>query len=194
MERPLMPKATAIWLIENTTLTFEQIADFCGLHLLEVQGIADGDVAKGIIGVDPVSAGQITKEEIEKCEKNPKLKLSLSDNAKKLIKEQAKQKKTAKYTPVVRRQDKPDALAWLLKNCPELNDSQIMKLIGTTKSTIASVRDKSHWNAQNIRPRDPVLLGLCTQTELDRVYNIAKEKAAALALKNQEEKIKQLDN
>lgn len=185
MTKPLMPKATAVWLIENTTLTFTQIADFCGLHSLEVQGIADGDVAKGIVGIDPVVSGQLTKEEITRCEANPKLHLTLSDSAQKLMKEQAKQKKGAKYTPVARRQDKPDAVAWILKNCPELNDSQIMKLIGTTKTTINSVRDKTHWNSQNIRPRDPVLLGLCTQTELDRIYDLAKQKAAQ---KTQEEK------
>jgi hypothetical protein len=193
MNKPLMPKATAIWLIENTTLTFEQIADFCGLHSLEVQGIADGEVAKGIIGIDPITAGQLTKEEISRCEQNPKLRLNLSEGAQRLMKEQAKQKKGAKYTPVARRQDKPDAVAWLLKHCPELNDSQIMKLIGTTKSTINSLRDKSHWNLQNIRPRDPVLLSLCTQTELDKIYHIAKEKAAERAQEEKEAAVKKLE-
>lgn len=193
MNKPLMPKATAIWLIENTTLTFGQIAEFCGLHSLEVQGIADGEVAKGIVGIDPIIAGQLTKEEIDRCERNPKAKLMLSESAQKLMKEQAKQKKTAKYTPVARRQDKPDAVAWILKHCPELNDSQIMKLVGTTKTTINAVRDKSHWNSQNIRARDPVLLGLCTQTELDRIYQLAKEKAAQKAQEDKAEAIKRLE-
>ncbi|MBA8666609.1 DUF1013 domain-containing protein [Holosporaceae bacterium 'Namur'] len=193
MTKPLMPKATAIWLIENTTLTFGQIAEFCGLHPLEVQGIADGDVAKGIIGIDPVTSGQITKEEITRCETNPKLYLTLSANAQKLMKEQARQKKSAKYTPVARRQDKPDAVAWIIKNCPELNDSQIMKLIGTTKTTINAVRDKSHWNSPNIRPRDPVLLGLCTQTELDRIYDLAKQKSVQKAQEEKSEAIRKLE-
>lgn len=193
MTKPLMPKATAVWLIENTTLTFGQIAEFCGLHPLEVQGIADGDVAKGIIGIDPVTSGQITKEEITRCETNPKLYLTLSANAQKLMKEQAKQKKSAKYTPVARRQDKPDAVAWIIKNCPELNDSQIMKLIGTTKTTINAVRDKSHWNSTNIRARDPVLLGLCTQTELDRIYDLAKQKSAQKAQEEKSEAMRKLE-
>ena len=193
MTKPLMPKATAIWLIENTTLTFGQIAEFCGLHPLEVQGIADGDVSKGIIGIDPVTSGQITKEEITRCETNPKLYLTLSANAQKLMKEQARQKKSAKYTPVARRQDKPDAVAWIIKNCPELNDSQIMKLIGTTKTTINAVRDKSHWNSPNIRPRDPVLLGLCTQTELDRIYDLAKQKSVQKAQEEKSEAMRKLE-
>jgi hypothetical protein len=192
MDKPLMPKATAVWLIENTSLTFEQIAEFCQLHLLEVQGIADGDVAKGIIGVDPIATGQLTKEEIERCESNSKLHLKLSESAQKIIKEQKKQKQSAKYTPVARRQDKPDAVAWLIKNCPELSDNQITKLIGTTKTTIANVRDKSHWNAQNIRPRDPVLLGLCTQTELDKVYRLAVEKHQSSAEKSLSQKNREI--
>lgn len=187
-----MPKATAVWLIENTSLTFEQIAEFCHLHLLEVQGIADGDVAKGIIGVDPIATGQLTREEIQRCEYNPNSYLKLSESVQKLIKEQKKQKQSAKYTPVARRQDKPDAVAWLIKNCPELSDNQITKLIGTTKTTIANVRDKSHWNAQNIRPRDPVLLGLCTQTELDKVYRLAVEKHQSSAEKSLSQKNKEI--
>lgn len=171
-----MPKATAVWLIDNTSLSFDQIADFCQLHPLEIQGIADGEVSKGILGIDPVSTGQLTKSEIEVCEKNPMRRLQVSESMLRVIKEQQKQKKTAKYTPVARRQDKPDAIAWLLKNCPELSENHIVKLIGTTKAMIASVRDKSHWNINAIKPKDPVLLGLCTQTELDRIYSIACEK------------------
>lgn len=167
MNAPLMPKATAVWLIDNTTLTFEQIAEFCGMHPLEVKGIADGEVAQGIIGVDPVSNGQLTLEEIQRCEADAKAHLELSDRAKRHIETTNKKRKVTRYTPVARRQDKPDAIAWLLKNCPDISDLQITKLIGTTKSTIMALRERSHWNMANIRPRDPVLLGLCTQTELD---------------------------
>ena len=176
-----MPKATAVWLIQNTSLTFEQIADFCGLHVMEVQGIADGDVARGIIGIDPIVSGQVSREEIARCEKDPSATIRLSEAALKLN-SQTKQSKS-KYTPVARRQDKPDAVAWLLKNCPEMTDAQITKLIGTTKNTIESVRSKSHWNMQNIKPKDPVLLGLCSQSELDRVYTIAMRKAEASGTK-----------
>lgn len=162
---PILPKATAIWLIEHTSLTFKQIADFCGIHELEVKGIADGEVSGGISGVDPIAGGQLTKEEIERCSKNPNADLKLSVNkAYELV---SKKKKQFKYTPIARRQDKPDAIYWLLKNYHNIQDAQIVKLIGTTKSTIEAIRDRSHWNMKNIRPRDPVLLGLCTQTELD---------------------------
>lgn len=174
-----MPKATAIWLIENTALTFEQIAEFCGLHPLEVQSIADGEVAKGIIGLDPVLGGQLTKEEIARCEKDSAQHLRLAESAKRHMVQESKSKKT-KYTPVARRQDKPDAVAWLLKNCPELTDAQIVKLIGTTKTTIESVRTKEHWNTPNIKPKDPVLLGLCSQAEMDRVYAAALKKAKVM--------------
>lgn len=169
---PILPKATAIWLVDNTTLTFQQIADFCGMHQLEVKGIADGEVAHGIMGLDPIAGGQLTREEIERCSQNPNAKLHLNTNsAYDLV---IKKKKQTKYTPIARRQDKPDAIYWLLKNCPEIQDNQVIKLIGTTKSTIAAIRDRSHWNIKNIRPRDPVLLGLCSQTELDRVVEHAK--------------------
>lgn len=175
MTLPLMPKATAVWMVENTTLTFEQIADFCGMHPLEVQGIADGEVAAGIIGQDPVALGQLSREEIERCEKTPGAKLAMAGDAMKYV---SKKVKGARYTPVARRQDKPDAVAWLIKNYPQLSDSKIVKLIGTTKSTIASVKNKSHWNSANIKPRDPVLLGLCTQTHLDAaVANLKTEKS-----------------
>lgn len=178
MSTPLMPKSTAVWLVENTSLTFEQIADFCGLHVLEVQGIADGEVAKGMIGMDPVSSGQVTRDEIEKCEKDPKRLLKLSESAKKFAAVEKKAKK-GKYVPIARRQDKPDAIAWLLKNCPEMIDSQIAKLTGSTKNTIDSIRTKSHWNSANIKEKDPVLLGLCSQAELDKVMALAKKKAEA---------------
>lgn len=179
MTLPLMPKATAVWLIENTTLTFEQIAEFCGMHSLEVKGIADGEVAVGIIGQDPITSGQLTLEEIKRCESDSTARLNLSTRAKKHL--EAKKKKGARYTPVARRQDKPDAIAWLLKHCPEMTEAQITKLIGTTKNTIQAVRDKTHWNSNNIRPRDPVLLGLCTQVELDKMLEKAKITASAKA-------------
>lgn len=164
MTLPLMPKATAVWLVENTSLNFEQIAEFCGMHPLEVQGIADGEVAAGVRGMDPTASGQLSLEEIRRCEKNPKERLQLSGTARQYISRKAK---GSRYTPVARRQDKPDAIAWLVKHYPAMTDAQIAKLIGTTKNTIAAVRGKTHWNSSNIKPRDPVLVGLCTQTHLD---------------------------
>jgi len=164
-DKPLMPKATAVWLIDNTSLTFEQIADFCGIHPLEVKGIADEDVAKGIKGIDPVATGQLTHEQIEEAEKNPEMRLKMAPAKYKMP--HIKAKKTPRYTPVSKRQDKPDAIYWLLRNHPELTDADIMKLIGTTKATIAKIRDRGHWNSQNIKAVDPVTLGLCTQIELD---------------------------
>ncbi|WPX97004.1 cell cycle transcriptional regulator TrcR [Candidatus Bandiella euplotis] len=177
MNYPLMPKATAVWLVENTTLTFKQIADFCDLHVLEVQGIADEEVAKGIKGIDPVAHGQLTKEEIQRCEADSAAMLVLSRETVKLMKEQEISGKKGKYIPVARRQDKPNAIAWLLKNCPEMSDSQISKLVGTTKSTISLIRDKAHWNYANLRAKDPVLLGLCTQTDLNYANELAKKRA-----------------
>ncbi len=193
MNTPLMPKATAVWLIENTSLTFDQIADFCGIHSLEVQGIADGEVAKGIIGVDPIVSGQLEKEELERCEKSSEAKLKLSEAALRLNYVQSKQNK-GKYTPIARRHDKPDAIFWFLKNCPEISDAQIVKLIGTTKGTIDSVRSKSHWNSQNIKPKDPVILGLCSQAELDKIYAQAKKKAEAIEVKRKEKITIDLDS
>lgn len=164
MTLPLMPKATAVWLVDNTALSFEQIATFCGLHPLEVQGIADGDVSGGIRGNDPIASGQLTSDEIKRCEDDTSANLELKNTAKQYIMQKTK---GSRYTPVARRQDKPDAIAWLIKNFPALKDAKIAKLIGTTKNTIQAVRTKSHWNSSNIKPRDPVLLGLCTQTHLD---------------------------
>lgn len=174
-QQPLMPKATAVWLIENTSLTFEQIAEFCGLHKLEIQGIADGEVASGIQGLDPVANSQLTKEEIELAQQDPKRRLRMLVQD---LPKPSKRSKGPRYTPVAKRQDKPDAIAWLLRNHPELKDSQIVKLIGTTKATIQSIRDRSHWNASHIRPKDPVLLGLCTQSELNAAIEKAKKEAA----------------
>lgn len=169
MPTPLMPKATAVWLVENTTLNFEQIADFCGMHALEIQGIADGEVAIGIMGQNPIDAGELTSEEIAKAEKDEDYRMVMSSHALSHMKMEKAKKKGARYTPVARRQDKPEAIAFILKNHPYIPDSQIIKLIGTTKKTIESIREKSHWNISNIKPKDPVLLGLCMQTALDAV-------------------------
>jgi uncharacterized protein len=178
MVKILMPEATAVWLIDNTGLTFKQISDFCGMHELKVKGIADGDVASGIRGVSPIDNGQLTLEEIKRCEENDNNSLQISDRAKRFSDANVKSKKKgANYTPVARRQDKPDAVAWFIKHCPEVADIQIVKLIGTTKKTIESVRSRSHWNSSNIKPRDPVLLGLCSQISLDAVVNKARAKA-----------------
>ena len=163
--RPLMPKSTAVWLVENTSLTFEQIAEFCGLHLLEVKAIADGDVAAGIKGIDPIATGQLTRDEIKRGEADPNYRLKLAEP--KIDIPQVKTKRGPRYTPVSRRQDRPNAVLWLLRNHPELKDSQIMRLVGTTKPTLQSIRDRTHWNAANLVPQDPVTLGLCSQTELD---------------------------
>ncbi len=166
MATPLMPKATAVWLVDNTGLTFRQIGEFCGLHALEVQGIADGEVAMGIVGQSPLATGQLTQEEIDRCEKDPGSLLQLS----KPVGDVPQPRRSGgRYTPVSRRGDRPDAISWLLKFHPELSDAQIGKLVGTTKTTINAVRDKSHWNTQAIKPRDPVSLGICTQMELDEV-------------------------
>jgi hypothetical protein len=172
---PLMPKATAIWLVDNTALSFEQIADFCKLHALEVKAIADGDAAQGIKGLDPILTGQLTREEIEKAEQDRDHRLQLANPKVRLP--QPKSKKGPRYTPVSRRQDRPNAILWLLRNHPELKDSQIMRLVGTTKSTIQAIRERTHWNAANLAPMDPVTLGLCSQIDLDlEVQRAAKEK------------------
>ena len=181
MALPLMPKATAVWLVENTTLAFEQIAAFCGMHSLEVQAIADGEVAVGIVGLDPVANGQLTREEIDKgvAEPDHKLKLSTSKVSLPETNRPGIKKKGPRYTPVSRRQDRPNAILWLVRNHPELKDSQIMRLVGTTKSTIAGIRDRTHWNAASLTPLDPVTLGLCSQIDLDfEVQRASKEKPA----------------
>ncbi len=164
MALPLMPKATAVWLVENTSLTFDQIGEFCGLHPLEVQAIADGEVAVQMQGLDPVANGQLTMEELERCQKDPNARLKIAESA---VPAPVVKHRGPRYTPIAKRQDKPDALAWLLKTHPELSDAQISKLIGTTKPTIQAVRDRTHWNSPNIKPRHPVALGLCTLAELD---------------------------
>lgn len=162
---PLMPKATAVWLVDNTSLTFDQIAEFCGLHVLEVKGIADGDVAHGIKGMDPISSGQLTREEIARAQKDSSYHLQILVS--KVEMPEIKRKRSPRYTPVSRRQDRPNAILWLLKRHPELKDSQIMRLVGTTKPTIQAIRERTHWNASNLQPLDPVTLGLASQTDLD---------------------------
>ncbi len=165
-ELPLMRKATAVWLVENTSLTFSQIAQFCGLHELEVQGIADGDVAAGIIGQNPILSGQLTHEEIARCEADSSSSLLLNKNAASEVKVV---EKSSKYTPIARRQDKPDGISYLLKYYPEITNNQIKKLIGTTDKMIDSIRSRSHWNMKNIKPRDVVLLGLCSQSHFNDI-------------------------
>ncbi|HVY90571.1 MAG TPA: cell cycle transcriptional regulator TrcR [Hyphomonadaceae bacterium] len=182
MAKILMPKATAVWLIDNTTLTFEQIAEFCELHPLEVKGIADGEVAENMRGADPVASGELTREEIEKGEKDKTYSLKMPPLKHANVPEV--KKKGARFTPVSRRKDRPDAIYWFIKHHPEITDAQISRLIGTTKSTIESVRSRQHWNAQNLKPVDPVTLGLCSQIELDALVS----KAAAKRAKDKDEK------
>ncbi len=174
MSLPLMPKATAVWLVENTSLSFEQIAAFCGMHALEVQGIADGEVAVGIVGLDPIASGQLTREEIARCEADKAARLQI---AKSDLPEITTRGKGANYTPVSKRQDRPHAIAWLLRHHPELTDAQIRHLVGTTNSTIQKIRDRTHPETPNIKPRDPVALGLCTQAQLDEAIDKAHRAA-----------------
>jgi len=172
MAEPLMPKGTAIWLVENTALTFDQIADFCGMHKLEIQGIADGEVGIGMLGLDPVANGQLDWDEIERCSKDPsaRLKLKATENP-----EPVRRTKGPRYVPLSKRQDKPDGIAYLLRYYPELSDAQISKLIGTTKPTINAIRDRTHWNSSQIQPRDPVTIGLCRQMDLDEAIEKARK-------------------
>ena len=176
MALPLMTKATAVWLVDNTTLSFKQIAAFCGLHELEVNGIADGEVATGVKGFDPIANRQLTAAEIKRCEDDPRARLTLMHNP---AAEGEQKRKGPRYTPLSKRQDRPSAIAWLVKFHPELTDGQISKLVGTTKPTIQSIRERTHWNIANIQPIDPVALGLCKQSELDAVVQKAAAKIAA---------------
>jgi uncharacterized protein len=173
MSQPLMPKATCVWLIDNTGLTFAQIGDFCTMHALEVQAVADGEVAVGIIGRDPVAAGELTRKELERCEADPEARLKMATIS---VPRAAERTKGPRYTAMAKRQDKPDGIAWLVRNHPEVTDAQVGKLLGTTKTTIAAVRDRSHWNMSNIKPRHPVDLGLCTYLELNASVEAARAK------------------
>ncbi|MEM7069693.1 MAG: cell cycle transcriptional regulator TrcR [Pseudomonadota bacterium] len=174
MAAPLMPKATAVWLVDNTSLTFDQIATFCVLHPLEVKAIADGENAQGIKGMDPISTGQLTRDELEKAQTNPDYKLKMADPK---VRIPQLKKKGPRYTPLSKRQDRPNAILWLVRSHPELKDSQIIRLVGTTKNTIEAIRERTHWNSANLQPMDPVTLGLCTQIALDAEVG----KAAKLA-------------
>jgi uncharacterized protein len=176
MAEILMPKATAVWLVDNTSLTFDQIADFCGLHPLEVKGIADGEVARDIRGADPIANGQLNREELDNAQKDSKYRMKAQKSRHAELLKPVK--KAPRYTPVSRRQDRPDAIAWFLRNHPEVPDSQLARLLGTTKATIDQIRNRTHWNAANIKPVDPVSLGLATQMELDAVVQKAAEKKA----------------
>lgn len=179
MTKILMPKATAVWLIDNTAMTFEQISTFCSLHILEVSGIADGDVAAGIRGADPIANGQLVRPEIEKAEKDASYNMvGVSFDHNPIASSSKKKRRGPRYTPLSRRQDRPDAIAWIVRNHPEISDPQISKLIGTTKPTINSIRDRTHWKSATITPTDPVSLGLCSQMDLDTVVKIAAEKEA----------------
>lgn len=177
MSTPLMPKATAVWLVENTALTFDQIAEFCGMHALEVQAIADGEVAAGMQGRDPLAAGELTQAEIDRCVTSPGLRLRAAERR---IPIPEARGKGPRYTPVAKRQDRPDGIAWLLKNYPELSDGQVCKLIGTTKPTIDKIRDRTHWNSQNIKARNPVSLGLCTEFDLEKEVDLARARAGTV--------------
>ena len=183
-ETPFMPKATAVWLVENTTLTFKQIAEFCKLHELEIKGIADGDVAKGIKAYNPILAGQLSREEIEVCSKDTGKKLSLLKNIEKV---DIKQRKKPKYTPLSKRQDRPNAIYWLVKNYPQLLDGQISKLVGTTKNTISLIRNRSYWNFSSLTPKDPVISNLCSQLDLKNAIDKANRKVEREKKKKEKE-------
>ena len=172
-ETPFMPKATAVWLVENTTLTFKQIANFCNLHELEIKGIADGDVAKGIKAYNPILAGQLTREEIDTCSKNPEKTLTLTKRVEDV---EVKERKKPKYTPLSKRQDRPDAILWLCKNASELTDGQISKLVGSTKGTVSLIRKRSYWNFSNLKAKDPVILALCSQENFEKALGKAKRR------------------
>jgi len=172
-QTPFMPKATAVWLVENTTLTFKQIANFCNLHELEVKGIADGDVAKGIKAYNPILAGQLSREEIDLCSKDPERNLSLIERAEDV---QVKERKKPKYTPLSKRQDRPDAALWLLKNFPQFTDGQISKLVGSNKGTVSLIRKRSYWNFSNLKAKDPVILGLCSQEIFEKALGKANRR------------------
>ncbi len=186
-EKPFMPKATAVWLVENTKISFKQIADFCDLHELEVKGIADGDVAKGIKAYNPILAGQLTREEIEESSKDVDRPLVLI----KKVLDIKSEKKGNKYVPLSKRQDRPEAVLWLTKNYPQLSDGQIVKLVGSTKNTVSAIRNKNYWNSSNLSAKDPVVSNLCTQTDIKNAAEKAERKAARKAKEKEREKRKE---
>ena len=182
-DAPFMPKATAVWLVENTTLSFKQIANFCNLHELEVKGIADGDVAKGIKAYNPILAGQLTREEVDLSSKDHNRPLILNKKKEDVV--VSKGRKKVKYTPISKRKDRPDSVLWLLKNFPQLSDGQVAKLVGSTKGTVALIRNRTFWNFSNLTARDPVILGLCTQVNFEKAIGKANRK------KEREKKLKE---
>ena len=187
---PFMPKATAVWLVENTTLSFKQIANFCNLHELEIKGIADGDVAKGIKAYNPILAGQLTREEIDTCSKDHNKPLQLNKKKEEVV--VSKGRKKVKYTPISKRKDRPDSVLWLVKNFPQLSDGQIAKFVGSTKVTVALIRNRTFWNFSNLTARDPVILGLCSQLNFEKAIGKAnRRKEREKKLKAKEEKLKE---
>ena len=198
-EAPFMPKATAVWLVENTTLSFKQIAHFCNLHELEVKGIADGDVAKGIKAYNPILAGQLTREEIDLCSKDQGRALKLTNKTQDVI--VSNERKKAKYTPLSKRKDRPDSVLWLVKNFSQLSDGQIAKLVGSTKATVGLIRNRTYWNLSNLTAKDPVILGLCSQLQFEkavgkadrRVKRLKKLKEKELKMQEKKEEVKKED-
>ena len=187
---PFMPKATAVWLVENTTLSFKQIANFCNLHELEIKGIADGDVAKGIKAYNPILAGQLTREEVDICSKDHNRELKLNKKSEEIV--VSKDRKKVKYTPISKRKDRPDSVLWLLKNFPQLSDGQIGKLVGSTKGTVSLIRNRTFWNFSNLTARDPVILGLCTQVNFEKaVAKADRKKERERKLKEKEKKLRE---
>ena len=185
-----MPKATAVWLVENTTLSFKQIANFCKLHELEIKGIADGDVAKGIKAYNPILAGQLTREEVDLCSKDHDRSLTLNKKKEEVV--VSKERKKVKYTPISKRKDRPDSVLWLLKNFPQLSDGQIAKLVGSTKGTVSLIRNRTFWNFSNLTARDPVILGLCSQLNFEKAIQKAnRKKEREKKLKAKEQKLKE---
>ena len=189
-ETPFMPKATAVWLVENTTLSFKQIANFCNLHELEVKGIADGDVAKGIKAYNPILAGQLTRDEIDVCSKDHNRPLNLIKKNQEVV--VSKERKKAKYTPLSKRKDRPDSVLWLVKNFPQLSDGQIAKMVGSTKSTVGLIRNRTYWNLSNLTAKDPVILGLCSQLQFEKAIGKADRRVKReKKLKEKEKKLKE---
>ena len=193
MSKPLMSQSVAVWLVDNTTLSFDQIAEFCELHRLEVQAIADGETCRGVKGVNPVEGCQVTREEINACERDPKRKLRLSEKSRVYDKIQDKHTSKSKYTPIAKRGDKPNAVLWLVQHYPELSNTQIVKLVGITKNTIEEIRTKNHWNYRELKARDPVFLGICSQIALDHACQLAKKRVAEEKKEEVEHKIKEVE-
>ena len=187
---PFMPKATAVWLVQNTTLSFKQIANFCKLHELEIKGIADGDVAKGIKAYNPILAGQLTREEIDVCSKDEKRELKINKKNEEVV--VSSERKKVKYTPLSKRKDRPDSILWLVKNFSHLTDGQIAKMVGSTKGTVGLIRNRSYWNLSSLTAKDPVILGLCSQLQFEKAVEKADRRVKReKKLKEKEQKLKE---